>query len=68
LLLHLGDAPRSTLADLFTAPSPRSDVCDLTVPLSAEQLQTIAELPAPLARCFDGEFQVADLIAAAGTL
>jgi type VI secretion system ImpM family protein len=68
LLLHLGDAPRSTLADLFTAPSPRGDVCDLTHPLSSEQLQAIAELPAPLARCFDGECRVSDLVAAASAL
>jgi type VI secretion system protein ImpM len=68
LLLHLGDAPRSTLADVFTAPSPRGDVCDLTVPLSTEQLQAIAELPAPLARCFGGASHVADLVAAAAAL
>jgi hypothetical protein len=68
LLLHLGDAPRSTMADLWTSPSARGDVCDLTVPLTAEQLQAIAELPVPLARCFDAECHVADFVAAAASL
>jgi type VI secretion system ImpM family protein len=68
LLLHLGDPPRSTLSDLFTSPEDRGDVCDLTGPLSAAQLQAIPDLPPSLASCFDRECRVADLAAAAGVL
>ena len=66
LLLHLGDAPRSTLAEMWTSASPRSELCDLTLPLSDEQLRAIPELPPGLARCFAGQHRVADLLAVAG--
>jgi type VI secretion system ImpM family protein len=66
LLLHLGDAPKSTLADLWTNVSHRDEVCDLSVPLSSEQLRAIPELPSGLARCFVGEHRVAELVAVAG--
>jgi type VI secretion system ImpM family protein len=66
MLLHLGDAPRSTLADLFTARSESAEVCDLTGPLSNEQLAAIPELPPALARCFAADCRVAELVAAAG--
>jgi type VI secretion system ImpM family protein len=66
MLLHLGDPPRSTLCDLFTSPAERGDVCDLTGPLSAAQLQAIPDLPPALAACFDHPCRVADLIGAAG--
>jgi type VI secretion system ImpM family protein len=65
LLVALGDAPRSTLANLWTPGSDRRDLCDLTAPLSAERLSAIPELPVVLARCFEGELCVADLLAAA---
>jgi type VI secretion system ImpM family protein len=68
LLLHLGDAPRSTLADLFTVASERAELCDLVRPLSREQLSAIPELPPGLARCFEGEHRVADLVTAAATV
>jgi type VI secretion system ImpM family protein len=66
MLLHLGDPPRSTLADLFTPPSDRGDLCDLGGPLSGQQLSAIPELPPALAHCFQGDARVADLLAAAG--
>ncbi|MET0593259.1 MAG: type VI secretion system-associated protein TagF [Polyangiaceae bacterium] len=68
LLLHLGDPPRSTLCDLFTSPDDRGDLCDLTGPLSAAQLQAIPDLPPALASCFDRECRVSDLASAAGVL
>jgi type VI secretion system ImpM family protein len=68
MILHLGDPPRSTLCDLFTSAAERADVCDLTGPLSAAQLQAIPELPPALASCFDRECRVADLVLAMGAL
>jgi type VI secretion system ImpM family protein len=68
MLLHLGDAPKSTLADLWIDASQRRDLCDLTQPLSSEQLRAIPELPPGLARCFDGNHRVAELVAVAGSV
>ena len=67
LLLHLGDAPRSTLADLWTNASQRAELCDLTQPISSEQLRAIPELPPGLARCFDANHRVAELMAVVGS-
>ena len=66
LWLYLGDPPQGTLVDLWVPGSPRGELCDLTTPLSSQQLGTIAELGPALARCFDGDARVADLVAAAG--
>jgi type VI secretion system ImpM family protein len=68
MFLHLGDAPRSTLADLFGPPVERGDLCDLTGPLSSAQLGALPELGPALARCFAGDARVAELVAAAGAL
>jgi hypothetical protein len=68
MLLHLGDPPRSTLAEL-SAPLPeREELCDLTGPLSSAQLGALPELPPALARCFGGDGRVAELVAAVGAL
>ena len=66
MLLHLGDAPRTTLAELWIPGADRSELCDLTVPLSSATLSSMPDLPAELARCFNGDCRVADLVAAAG--
>ncbi|HMI87895.1 MAG TPA: type VI secretion system-associated protein TagF [Polyangiaceae bacterium] len=68
MLLHLGDAPRRTLADLWTPGSEHAELCDLTAPLSNEQLGAIPELAPALARCFGADCRVAELVAAAGAL
>jgi hypothetical protein len=65
MLLHLGDAPRSTLVDLWIPGGDRAELCDLTHPLSSTALSAVPELPPALARCFGGECRVADLVAAA---
>ena len=65
MLLHLGDAPRSTLADLWIPGTDRGELCDLTRPLSSAQLGAMPDLPPALARCFAGDCRVADLVAAA---
>lgn len=65
MLLHLGDAPRSTLADLWIPAAPRGELCDLTRPLPSATLGALPELPAALARCLAGDCRVAELVAAA---
>jgi len=65
MLLHLGDAPRNTLADLWIPGADRAELCDLTRPLSEAALSAVPDLSPTLARCFGGDCRVADLVAAA---
>lgn len=63
MLLHLGDAPRSTLAELWMPTAARAEFCDLTAPLRAEQLAALPAAPAELLRLFDGtDHRVLELV------
>jgi type VI secretion system ImpM family protein len=69
MLLHLGDPPRSTLAELWMPSAGRDEFCDLTLPITKERVDFLPVLPAAVARLFDGgEHPVAELVRAAASL
>lgn len=52
MLLHLGDPPRSTLAQLWMPTGDRDEFCDLAPPIGPEQVERLPELPPSVARLF----------------
>jgi hypothetical protein len=43
-ILHLGQAPRTTLAELFMPSGQRDEICDLTQPVRAEYAESLPAL------------------------
>jgi type VI secretion system ImpM family protein len=67
MLLHLGDPPKSTLAELWTPTATRDEFCDLTLPIPAEQVAYMPAMPPRIAQLLEGgNHLVADLMQAAG--
>src|SRR5262249_38944454 len=45
MLLHLGDPPKSTLAQLWMPGAERDEICNLAMPVRAETLRAVRGLP-----------------------
>jgi type VI secretion system ImpM family protein len=54
VLLHIGNPPRSTVAELWMPSGARDEICDLVGPLSPGLLQALPPLSPVLARFFEG--------------
>jgi type VI secretion system ImpM family protein len=63
MLLHLGEPPRSTLAELWAPKPERDEFCDLAPPIPNERLRDIPELAADAARVVrSGDASVLELL------
>jgi len=69
MLLHLGDPPRSTLAELWMPTGARDEFCDLTSPIPSERIAQLPALPPGVARLLEvGDQPVAALMQAVAAL
>jgi type VI secretion system ImpM family protein len=66
LMLHLGQAPVSTLSEMWQPSGERDEVCDLTAPLAGEWISALPALAPRVRAVLDAGDQasVADLLAA----
>jgi type VI secretion system protein ImpM len=62
LVLHLGTPPASAVSELWQPTRSRDEICDITLPPSGEHLTAIPELPAAVARAWNPNGTVADLL------
>lgn len=65
LLLHLGDPPPSTIAELWLPSPKRYEILDLASPIEPQQLTEVPALSAELAAATLNANSVADLLAVA---
>jgi hypothetical protein len=65
MLLHLGDPPKSTLAELWMPRGERDEFCDLAAPLRDETLAVVREAPKRISSLWASEARpVLDLLEA----